>query len=292
MPQLKIRSMVRAKPNHELVAFDLSQAESWVVAYEANEPRMKHALQHGDIHSETAVAIFHPEATVCNHSWRSGDKDTKICVLENGCGVVILYDERYSGKKTNHATAYGEEEWMLMTSINRESDKPPYITINLTQATQYNKAWHDYYNIKSWHQDIQNELNETRTLKNTYGRKRTFYAGWGKDLFKEAYAFKPQSTVADHFNGAIHPELGIAGGFRELYKRHIKTKRFYSIINHAHDSLLLHIPKPVSEDLIYEIRSIIERPIVIKGEMFTIPVDGERGERFGELEKIQWRKAA
>jgi hypothetical protein len=206
--------------------------------------------------------------------------------------VLILYDERFSGKKTNHATAYGEEAFMLMTSINKESDKPPYITIDITQATKYNKVWHDYYSIKSWWQSIQDELSETRALVTPYGRSRRFYASWGSSLFKEAYAYKPQSTVADHFNGAIHPELGIVGGFKELYKRHVEVKKFYNIINHSHDSLLLHVPMPVSEDLIYEIRSILERPMVVNGETFTIPVDGEIGERFGEMEKIKWRKAA
>jgi hypothetical protein len=51
MPKLKIRSIIRAKPNHLLLAFDLSQAESWVVAYLANEPRMKKALMYGDINT-------------------------------------------------------------------------------------------------------------------------------------------------------------------------------------------------------------------------------------------------
>lgn len=287
MPKLKIRSIVRARPGHELVAFDLSQAESWVVAYEANEPTMKRALQFGDIHSETACAIFHEDKVGCEHKWASAGDD-KLCDV---CQVLILYGERYSGKKTNHATAYGEEAPMLMVSINKESDKPPYITIDIHQAKRYNTAWHNLYNIKSWWDHLQYELQQTRTLTNTYGRRRMFFQQWGNSLFKEAYAFKPQSTVADHFNGAIHPQLGIKGGFKELYNRHV-TRGYYTIINHAHDSLLLHIPKPVSEDLIYEIRSILERPMVINNEQFTIPVDGERGERFGELEKINWKKVA
>jgi DNA polymerase I-like protein with 3'-5' exonuclease and polymerase domains len=291
MPKVKIRSMIRALPGHELLAFDLSQAESWVVAYLANEPNMKKALQFGDIHAQTAVALFHQDKVGCDHKWKSGDKDSKVCIADNGCGVIVLYDERYLGKKSNHASAYGMQPPRQAEVINAESDKPPYITVTVAQTTAMNKAWHDFYNIKSWWQGIQDELNATRTLVTPYGRRRTFFAAWGNELFKEAYAFIPQSTVADHFNGAVHPQLGIVGGFRELYRRHV-TKKYYEIVNHAHDSVLLHVPKPVSEDLIYEIRSIIERPMIVNNEEFTIPVDGERGERFGELEKIKWKKAA
>lgn len=292
MPKVKVRSMIRAKAGYELLAFDLSQAESWVVAYEANEPNMKKALHYGDIHSQTAVALFHQTNVGCDHKWSSGTiPDSKICIRDDGCKVVILYDERYLGKKSNHASAYGMQPPRQAEVINAESDKPPYITVTVKQTEKMNAAWHSYYNIKSWWQSIQDELSNTRALTTAYGRRRTFFAAWGNELFKEAYAFKPQSTVADHFNGALHPELGIAGGFLELYRQHVR-KGYYSIINHAHDSVLIHIPKPVPEDLIYEIRSIIERPLIVNGEQFTIPVDGERGERFGELEKIKWRKAA
>jgi len=293
MPKVKIRSMVTARSGYELLAFDLSQAESWIVAYAANEPNMKKALQFGDIHAQTAVAIFHQEQIWCDHKWQSGENDGKICIRDDGCHVVVLYDERYLGKKSNHASAYGMEPPRQVEVINKESDKPPFITVNLDQTKMMNRAWHDYYSIKSWWFEIQDQLKrQQRVLYNYYGFPRTFYQIEGNELFKEAYAFKPQSTVADHFNGAIHPELGIPGGFLELYKRHIRDKHFYEVVNHAHDSVLIHIPKPVPEDLIYEIRSILERPLVVEGEMFTIPVDCERGERFGELEKVKWRKAA
>lgn len=285
--------MVAAQKDHELLAFDLSQAESWIVAYAANEPNMKKALHYGDIHAQTAVAIFHEELIWCDHRWKSGVDDGRLCYIDGGCGILILYDERYLGKKSNHASAYGMEPPRQAEVINKESDKPPFVTVTLTQTTVMNKRWHEYYNIKSWWGQIQEQLNrQQRVLYNYYGFPRTFYQIWGNELFKEAYAFKPQSTVADHFNGATHPELGIPGGFLELYKRHVRDKHYYEVINHAHDSVLLHVPKPVSDDLIYEIRSILERPLVVEGEMFTIPVDAERGERFGELEKIKWRETS
>ena len=287
MPKIKIRSMIRAPKGSEFLAFDLSQAESWVVAYEANEPRMKHALKYGDIHSETAVALFHLDKANCEHKWKDVKAENKKNKLCESCGVLVLEDERYLGKKGNHASAYGMKEYRQMETINAESDKPPFITVTLAEATQMNKRWHSYYNVRAWWANIQDELNKTRTLTTTYGRRRQFFQHWGDELFKEAYAFKPQSTVADHFNGRVHPQLGIRGGFKEIYYQHAKRGHL-SICNHAHDSCLLLVPSPIPDSLIYEIRALLERPIVINGEEFTIPVDGERGERYGELEKIKW----
>lgn len=276
--------MIRAPKGFELLAFDLSQAESWVVAYLADEHNMKHALQFGDIHSSTAVAIFHEDYSLCQHApWKTLEDSSKQCEL---CNVLVTKPERYSGKKTNHSSSYGVTPPQMMKAINAESDKPPYVTVTLKDTKRYSEAWHKLYNVKSWWDQVQRELSLTRTLVNPYDRVRVFFAAWGNELFKEAYAFIPQSTVADHFNGAVQKELGIVGGVKALYHNHAK-KGYYDIINHSHDSVLLKVPTPVRDDLIHEIKNYLQRPLVINGEQFTIPVDGERGERYGELEEIK-----
>src|SRR6266702_4632244 len=92
--KISMRSMMIAPPRQVLLEFDLSQAESWVVAYLANEPNMKHSLMYGDIHSDTACVVFDisPEAF----------KALKVSDRPK-------YDTmRYVGKQQNHAKAYRE----------------------------------------------------------------------------------------------------------------------------------------------------------------------------------------
>jgi len=274
--QIKIRSIFIAPKDHVLMQFDFSQAESWIVAFLADEKRMKEALMYGDIHSQTGGMIF--LNGTCEHKWKK-----KLCTL---CGVVIGEDQRYIGKRVNHATGYRMKPPKLVTVVNKDSDKPPYVTITLAQGRSYSQAWHSYYNVKPWWSEIEEKLNRNRTMVTTYDRKRVFFAAWGDELFREATAFEPQSTVADHCNGRVHKELGIAGGFLQVYKQFV-TKGACRIINQSHDSIIVECRREGAEDLAKEIHTTLQRPLIVKGEQFTIPVDAEIGERWGEMEKIK-----
>lgn len=275
---IKIRSMIVAPKDHLLVQFDYSQAETWIVAHLANEPNMKKALMFGDIHTETAGSAIFFADTGCFHEW---NKKTKKCNL---CGAEVTTSMRYTGKRVNHASAYRMKPPRMAQVINKDSDQPPYVTVTLAETKRYSEGWHSYYDIKGWWREIEDQLNRNRTLITSYGRKRVFFAPWGDELFKEATAYEPQSTVADHANGRIHPELGIPGGFNEVH-RQIVTKGYGKIINQSHDSIILELHKRDVDGLIPQIHNLLQRPLVVKGEQFVIPVDCEVGERWGELEK-------
>lgn len=285
----KIRSMICAPTGSTLLSFDLSQAESWIVAYLANEPRMKQSLLHGDIHSDTACGIFYSQNKDCLHKWNK-DKATGSRTCEK-CIVTISDTERYLGKKNNHANSYGQSEGMLVTSINKESDKPPYITVGLNDVKPMFKAWHNYIILSGWWEGIQRELGPKRQLTTPYDYTRTFYGYWGKELFKEAYAFKPQSTIADHVFGAIHKDLGIIGGLVEIHRRHVLTGHC-KIINTAHDSFVIEYPSSnVPNDFVAGVASLFRRPIVVRGEQFRIPCDAKIGQRYDEgMEEIDINK--
>jgi hypothetical protein len=57
--------------------------------------------------------------------------------------------------------------------------------------------------------------------------------------------------------------------------------------NTAHDSVILEVPVEDVGSVVPEVIALLRRPLVIKGEEFTIPVDAEVGERWGELE--EWK---
>lgn len=272
--------MVVAPKDHLLVQFDFSQAESWIVAYLANEPNMKRALMFGDIHTETAgSAIFYNDVG-CAHEW---DKPTRTCRI---CGRIVSKEQRYTGKRTNHASGYRMKAPKLATVVNKDSDKPPYVTLTLKDAKKCNDGWHSYYNVKGWWAEIEEKLGRDRTIITCYGRKRVFYSIWGEELFREATAHEPQSTVADHANGKLHPELGIPGGFLEVHRRFV-VPGMIQIINQSHDSILSIVHKKDLDGIAPEIHKLLARPIALRGEVFTIPVDCEIGERWGEFESYK-----
>jgi len=254
--------MFVAEKDHLLISFDFKQAETWIVAHLANEPAMIHSLQNSDIHTDTA------------------------CVIYNCKPNAITKPMRYIGKKSNHALAYREGYLMFTSSVNKESDKPPYVVITNKEGKRITEAWHGYYNLKQWWSRIEYDLGQNhRTLKTPYGRIRTFFAPWGSELFKEATAFLPQSTAVDHLNGAIQPELGIKGGLIEIRKKFVKTGAC-KVVNQSHDSIIVECRSNLANELIEPISKLLYRPMVINNQQFSIPIETELGDRWGELAKV------
>lgn len=258
-----IRSMIVAPSDHLLVNFDLAQAESWIVAFLADEPKMKFALAHGDFHHETAFKALYTNVN-----------PSLLDALEYKAA-------RYMGKQYNHASAYRMGAYKAAELINSKSDKPPYITVTYGESKKFSTQWHSYYNVKDWWGEIEIQLSKNRTLITPYGRRREFFGHWGEELFKKATADVPQSTIADHLNGAQQPD-GPEGG---LIKVHEKLGNVIKIINQSHDSILFEVHKSVVVDICEEVHSYLLRPIIIDGEECLVPVDCEIGERWGELEK-------
>jgi DNA polymerase I-like protein with 3'-5' exonuclease and polymerase domains len=264
----KFRDMLIAPPGKLIVMVDLSQAESWIVAYLSNEIKMKEALAHGDIHTQTASeALF-------------------FCPANE-----VTKPMRYTGKRCNHALGYRMSGKRLTQVFNKESDQPPFLTITNKQGEEYHDNWHRYYDLKQWWYSIEEQLDRNRTLITPYGRKRTFYGNLSNpyerhEVHKQATAHVPQSTIADHFTGKLHPELNVEGGLKEVYRQIIKPSGGeIELCNMSHDSLALYCPKNLVRDITEQCKALIARPIIVNGEQFTIPVDAEIGERYGSLEK-------
>jgi DNA polymerase I-like protein with 3'-5' exonuclease and polymerase domains len=176
-------------------------------------------------------------------------------------------------------------EYRTVEVINKDSDKPPYVVITIDEAKQHRNTWLGYYRIQHWWKEIEEQLSKNRTLITAYGRRRVFFQQWGEELFKAATAHEPQSVVADHFNGRVHPELGIRGGLIEIHRQIAKPSNGeIKILNQSHDSCILEVPKNNAHDILGHMKHLLRRPLVVRGHEFTIPVDGEIGERWGEME--------
>lgn len=281
MAKYAFRSIFVAAPGNVLLAFDLSQAETWIVAAKANEHNMWRALRGGDIHCDTAFILFNAD-NGCEHKWHKNPDETYDCL---NCATIISKDGRYLGKRYNHASSYRMSYYKAAEIINKDSILTG-VSVSLSQSKMYSERWHNYYHIKSWWQEIEIKLGIDRTITTVYGFRRQFFGQWGEELFKEATAHEPQATVADHCNGATHPDLGITGGIIGV-RRDLKRLQVGKIVHTAHDSLAVECPKEAADDLIPVIYKNMKRPLIVNGHEFTIPVDGEIGERWGELEKIK-----
>jgi hypothetical protein len=265
----KYRSLFVASPGNVLVMCDLSQAESWIVAYMSEDIGMKAALNKGLIHETTASRLYSKPIE------------------------AITKTERYAGKQCNHAFAYRMEPKRHMETVNKYSTEPPYITINLQQSTQRFNVWHSTYsNVRNkWWPEIDYAVINTRTLVTPYGFTRHFYGGLREgyertETLKSATAFIPQSTVADHAFGAEQSQNRIAGGIKEIYRK-VSCVGLGNIINTSHDSVCVEGRFSDRQEISEIMIKCMKRPLIIKGEEFTIPVDCEVGDNYGEMKKMK-----
>lgn len=240
-----MRRMFLADEGQVMVQCDLKQAENRVVAYLANEPRMIQAFEEGaDIHKRIAAMILRkPESEI-----------TKA--------------ERQLGKKIGHASNYG----MGVDRFREVCWEELHLPFTREEAKRLQNQYFDAFpRIRMWHLEIQEQLNKNRTLTTPHGRKRYFFERWGPDLFKEAYAFVPQSTIVDTIN------LG-------LIKLH---EAGFDLLLQVHDSVNLNAPA-MTQELYEHLTSLLEVPFVINGHRVVIPIEITVGPNWGELK--EWTK--
>lgn len=224
---------------------DLSQAENRIVAYVAPEPKLIEAFETGiDIHSRTASYIFG------KHENEISKEDGSAPQFGNG-----EHSERFWGKKANHAFNYGQ-------SANAFSEQ---MLISRGEAKQIYNAYHNAYpGIYKYHNLVKQQLQKDRTLTNLFGRKYTFLDRWDYQLFLAAYAFIPQSTIADIIN---------RWGLLPIYEKYSDVV----LLNQIHDSVVFQIPKNIGyerhAELILEISSNLSQPLKWNGREFRIPCD-------------------
>ena len=232
------RQVIVPDPGNVFVGADLSQAEARVVAWLAQDERMIEVFESGgDIHKRNASFIFgKPEAEVTP-------------------------EERYLAKRVVHASNYGMGP-RKFAQIAEISEKQAEELLERYFAT--------FPRIREWHREVEQTIRRTRTLVNPFGRRRTFYDRIGPELFREAYAYIPQSTVADQLHRAT----------LEIYARLPEGAR---IALQVHDSIVVECRAEQVELVKQIVKEALERPIVIKGRPLVIPAEVKVGSNWDEV---------
>lgn len=141
-----------------------------------------------------------------------------------------------------------------------------------------------YPGIKRWHEfDIVAQLRKDRTLINLLGRKFVFRDAWGHDLFKEAYAFIPQSTIFDL----------VARAMIELYHDPDPIlRRQFEMMTQTHDSFLSQAHIENWTDAAHMVQKVFQsslsRKLHAKGRDFSIGTECKIGIDWGHMETLHY----
>jgi DNA polymerase-1 len=275
----EFKTFLVADEDHILLEFDKRQAEWVVVAYLTGDANMIEVVEKGlDAHARTARLMFGaPEDFIKKEDkiiGKTTDEELVTAIRKEKIPESLQYNPiaslsmRQAGKKSNHGFNYDlspigfADTWQLPLDESKRC------------YALYHKA---YPAIKGvWHERVRAQLSKNRTIITALGRKRIFLDRWSDDLFKAAYAFEPQSVVADSLND----------GIINIYSDQAAEMKYVDILGQVHDSVLIQYPigrlKMLAEVCV-KIKKYLETPITIGGRTFIIPTDVKIGYDWSEL---------
>lgn len=289
----EFKHFLLADNGYFLWELDGVQAEWVATAFIANEARMMDVVNSGrDPHVATAEMLtgVNPDIIVTEDK-RIGhtvdpDKIAGIraqMILENpqlkdafrrAKFLPRTFSFRQCGKKSNHGFNYGMgSDKFALTNETPNADAKLF-------HTHYHNA---YPGLQLWYNRLQYELRKHgRVLTNPFGRKVRLLDRWGPDLFNQAYAFKPQSTIADQVRRAIDII------YREDLKQN-KVVRPSELLGQVHDSILYQYPLSASIEqmalFIHTVKEAMELPIEYEGRTFCIRSEAKVGVNWGSWDK-------
>ena len=254
----KNRAMFIADPGMKLGYFDLSQSDSRVVAYEAEDEAYIAAHESGNVHV-VAARMFWPELP-----WTGDMALDKKFAKE----TPLPWDADHSyydrSKNNQHGLNFGLS--------------PQGLAIHNHQPLRESEIAYDRFfawapRVKAMQRRIIAEVRETGVLTNPLGRRCQFF-GMRDDphTHKQGLSFIPQSTTADVLNIALW---------------HVWNDLDPSIVQllaQVHDAILLQFLEELFEEAVIEmVLRHMEIAVPMRGgRTMVIPVEASTGWNWGK----------
>ena len=256
------RKCLKARPGNVLLMVDQISAEDWPVSALAENLVALAELRSGtDRHTKLASAIFGiPISARTPREWKESM-------------------ERYLGKKTRHASNYDMGAGRMSDALAQEGFS---FSFDQCKLLLEKVAQHDPSVKTVFHKYIKETISKTHMLTTPFGRERQFLAARPNDnnssVFKEAYAYIPQSVVGDNT------------GFSLLNLETKYTSEERAIVQEGHDSIVQDVKANTETVYKYLLRteSAFKRTIRFhNGIEVEIPIEAEIGFDFQDTVKIE-----
>jgi len=180
-------------------------------------------------------------------------------------------------KQVTHASNYGMA-WkkliivLRLAGINIDDLEIRGLWSGKKKAEFLIESYHArYQEIRGiWHPRIKSQVRATRIIADAFGRKRLFLDRMDEDLFRKAFAQRPQASIVTIAN------IGI----RRL------VARGYKVVAQVHDSIVVEYPEDQEAETLRALNDAMTTPITNWGGTFTIPVELKVGYSWGDLKEV------
>ena len=181
-------------------------------------------------------------------------------------------------KKSVHGYSYGMGPRIFQELVAKETDGEVSISFSMSNAIR-DTFCSELSPIPKWWEVVKSVLTKGMRMTNAFGRSRIFFGRWDESLWKKAYAFEPQSTVADD----------TALSMQRVWKAIPEAE----ILQQNYDSILVQVPTADVEAIAKRIAPLVQQPIILNGFFksqsiaFTIPVVFKVGHNWQDMEKLK-----
>lgn len=238
-----VRKLFIPDPGMTLFDVDLAGADAQVVAWEAEDESLKAIFRSGEkIHCVNAKQLFGAQAGA------DGKRQPYYGRAKMGC----------------HLTNYGGKARTLSKGLG----------MTMKEAEWFQRRWFEMHpGVKTWHEEVENSLLTTRSVRNKFGFRR-FYFDRIEALLPQALAWIPQSTVAIVINKGL---CNIAESKTEL-----------ELLLQVHDSLVGQYPTHLQSKLLPVLHDCIRIPIPYDDPL-TIGTSLDISTKsWGDLQGLKW----
>lgn len=248
---INIKAIFEAPSGKVFLECDLGQAESRFVAYDCCDNALITMLEDPaqDVHKFVASEIFKKPI----------DEITK--------------QERQLGKKSGHGANYSMGVTTFIDSCLREMD----LVLTKKEGTNVLESYHRLFpGIRRGHESTRREVRRNRKLTNPFKRERYFFGRLGDDLFRESYAYRPQSSIPEITNCLI----------RRLVEERGRGRFHFELILQIHDSVLMLVDTNMVDEVAeFCLNTSLWHPeVILPAGRLIIPTDCEVGKIWGNKE--------
>ncbi len=256
-----IRKLILPEPDHIIFDCDMAGADAQVVAWEAEDADLKSAFSKGlKIHKKNFEDFFQkPFLDKYKYEIQPGH-------------IYSPYDEM---KRAVHATNYAASARTVAGTLQWK----------ISEAENFQAKWFRLHpGIKQWHKRIERELQLTRTVRNAFGYRITYF-GRTAEVLPQALAWIPQSTV-----GILAAKAAIRLDRRfgyEAVKAGKLTRRLATISLQVHDSLVFQIHRKDYRILPY-IKAALHQPVPYPDPINIQWSIAASTKSWGDVKDIKW----
>ena len=252
---MSARKMFVAAPGHCLIQGDLKRAEAMFVAFDSQSQ----ALQ--KLYTDALINPYCEFASRTLHRKVSKNEET-------------IYK---TFKTVTHASNYGMA-WkkliiiLRLAGINIEDLELRGLWGGASKAKFLIESYHAMApELRTvWHPRIRSIVRATRSIHDAFGRRRLFLDRMDEDLFRKAYAQRPQSSIVSVANQ----------GVRVLYGKG------YNVIAQVHDSIVCEVYEEEVPRSLRDLEAAMSTPVETWGGTITIPVELKVGYSWGDLHEV------